>query len=104
MCTWLLSGNGMIEAHTPRIIDGWISQCVCVLQYWRSSSARSALGRIAIIHESSSCVSMNSTTPELSSSDHLFRRGSQIVYIGIVYCVSIYSNTEYEYLLAIKWV
>jgi hypothetical protein len=26
--TWLWSGNGMMDAHTPRIIDGWISQCV----------------------------------------------------------------------------
>lgn len=26
--TWLWSGNGMIEAQTPRIMDGWISQWV----------------------------------------------------------------------------
>ena len=27
---WLWSGNGMMLAHTPRIIEGWISQCVYV--------------------------------------------------------------------------
>ena len=26
--TWLWSGNGMMEPQIPRIIDGWISQCV----------------------------------------------------------------------------
>lgn len=26
--TWLWSGKGMMEAQTPRIMDGWISQCV----------------------------------------------------------------------------
>jgi len=25
---WLWSGKGMMDAHTPRIMDGWISQCV----------------------------------------------------------------------------
>ena len=25
---WLWSGKGMIEAHTPKIMAGWISQCV----------------------------------------------------------------------------
>ena len=30
---WLWSGKGMIDAQMPRIIDGWISQCVYVLQY-----------------------------------------------------------------------
>lgn len=28
--TWLWSGNGMIEAQTPNINEGWISQCVYV--------------------------------------------------------------------------
>lgn len=27
-CTWLWSGKGMMEAQTPRIMEGWISQCV----------------------------------------------------------------------------
>jgi hypothetical protein len=26
--TWLWSGKGMIEAQTPRMREGWISQCV----------------------------------------------------------------------------
>jgi len=25
---WLWSGKGMMEAHTPRIMDGWTSACV----------------------------------------------------------------------------
>ena len=36
---WLWSGNGMMDAHTPRIIDGWISQCV----YLRAQHSRTAL-------------------------------------------------------------
>jgi hypothetical protein len=34
---WLWSGNGMIDAHTPKISEGWISQCVYVLVYARPS-------------------------------------------------------------------
>lgn len=30
--TWLWSGNGIIEAQTPSIMEGWISQCVYVEQ------------------------------------------------------------------------
>ena len=30
--TWLWSGKGMMDAHTPRIMEGWISQWVYVEQ------------------------------------------------------------------------
>lgn len=60
--TWLWSGKGIIDAHTPRIMDGWISQCVYVEQYATPFSCKSS-GVIASITVSSSRVSMYSTTP-----------------------------------------
>ena len=47
----------MILAQIPRIIDGWISQCV----YWYMVlSGRRSLSDMAIMHVSSSSVSMYS--------------------------------------------
>jgi len=57
---WLWSGKGMIDAQMPRIIDGWISQCV----YWYMVlSGRKSESDMAIMHVSSSSVSMYSIKP-----------------------------------------
>lgn len=57
---WLWSGNGMIEAHTPKIMEGWISLWVYVWLYAPcgfSLSSFKLLIVIAIIVVSSSSVS-----------------------------------------------
>ncbi len=68
--TWLWSGKGMMEAQTPRIMAGWISQCVYVEQYPMPFSCRSS-GVIANMIVSSSIVSMYSTTPLATKSCQL---------------------------------
>ena len=50
---WLWSGKGMMDAQMPRIMDGWISQCVYVVLYVRRWIS---CGSIAIIALSSSCA------------------------------------------------
>jgi hypothetical protein len=44
----------MMDAQMPRIMEGWISQCVYVVEY-ASSPRRRSLGFMAIIVVSSSC-------------------------------------------------
>mmetsp|Transcript_9535 Transcript_9535/g.24257 ORF Transcript_9535/g.24257 Transcript_9535/m.24257 type:complete len:261 (+) Transcript_9535:1108-1890(+) len=70
---WLWSGKGTMEAQMPRIMEGWISQCVYVSVYASPSLRRAALTSltiIAIIVVSSSSVSTYSMQPLHSSSGH----------------------------------
>ena len=52
---WLCSGNGMHDARTPKIVLGWISQCVFNLMLSASAFTTKSDGFIAIIdHDCSS--------------------------------------------------
>lgn len=72
LLTWLWSGNGMIDAQTPNIIDGWISQWVYVEQYAWPFSTNSS-GVMATITVSSSLTSMYSTIPPATRSCQLIK-------------------------------
>ena len=74
---WLWSGKGMMDAQMPRIIDGWISQCVYSVCTPPSMSAiaractRSSMV-IEIIVVSSSSVSTYSMHPVATRSFHVY--------------------------------
>ena len=68
--TWLWSGNGIMDAQTPKIIAGWISQWVYVEQYpWPFITSSS--GVMDTITVSSSFTSIYSTIPPATKSCQL---------------------------------
>ena len=60
----------MIDAQIPKIIDGWISQCVYVDATLDRISPVISAGFIAINVVSSSSVSICSTSPSLIKLSH----------------------------------
>ena len=80
--TWLWSGNGIMDAQTPKIIAGWISQWVYVEQYpWPFITSSS--GVMDTITVSSSLTSIYSTIPPATKSCQLGR--NKCYYFSLMY-------------------
>ena len=80
--TWLWSGNGIMDAQTPKIIAGWISQWVYVEQYpWPFITSSS--GVMDTITVSSSFTSIYSTIPPATKSCQLGK--NKCYYFSLMY-------------------
>jgi len=80
--TWLWSGNGIMDAQTPKIIAGWISQWVYVEQYpWPFITSSS--GVMDTITVSSSFTSIYSTIPPATKSCQLGK--NKRYYFSLIY-------------------
>lgn len=80
--TWLWSGNGIMDAQTPKIIAGWISQWVYVEQY-PCPFITSSSGVMDTITVSSSFTSIYSTIPPATKSCQLGK--NKCYYFSLMY-------------------